>query len=292
MVIGFVCSGFVGVQAASVVVAPARLELEVAPEGAQAALSFLNRGDQPVAFALFVGMGSHSADGAPIFLDHPEARVEGDSLVKMDSSVVRLEPGEMRSIGLEFAPAPARVAAYPVVFAEFLPVDEEGGANAAMRSVARLAVPVLLTYQTTRDERRIAFHIEDVNAYPAADRGELVVDVTVRNVGNVHDWVRGRVDLVGGDGASMGEALLPEQRVLPGAVRTLRTTMALGEVDRLVGSLSVRAGSDSPALFPLRLVAMVYGDGWSSGPVLFTMPTATEVALATPVAGAGEEPAR
>lgn len=278
-----------GVQAASVVVVPARLEVEVTPEGAEAALNFLNRGDEPVAFALFVGMGSHNADGMPLFYDHVEAKAEGESLVKLNQDFVTLHPGELKTVVLEFPDAPGKVAAYPVIFAEFRSLDEEAADASAMRSVARLAVPVLLTYRATRDERRLAFEIEDLQVRPAPQRGELVVDVTVRNVGNVHDWVRGRVHWVGSDGMVRGESLLPETRVLPGAARTLTATMAVGEGDWSSG-LAVRAVSDSPGLSSYHVVAMIYGDGWSSAPAVHPIPAAIQVALAPPDAGSGEEP--
>lgn len=281
-----------GANAASVVISPARIELEVAPEGSEASLTILNRGEERVAFSLFAGMGSHGADGSPLYFDHPEARVEADGLVALDPSFVSLDPGEMKTVRIQFAAAPGVVATYPVIFAEFQPVDEPTAAHVpSMRAVARLAVPVLLTYHATREERRVGFQIEEVRSNPSPDTGEVIVDVTVRNIGNVHEWVRGKVDLVGSDGISRGESLLPELRVLPGASRTLRAKLNLDDINLVSGIHLDRGGRDLRSFDPLHIVAVVYGDGWSSARAFHTL--ATDVAMAQPrVISAGEETAR
>ena len=315
--------------AARVVVTPARIEVEVTPQGSQAVLSLYNRGEQRVMLSLFTGMGSHGADGSPVFFDDAEAREESSRLVGLARSQVILDEGAAESVRVDLLPAAGRVAAYPVIFVDFIgiqPVEQAARVDApAVRSVARLAVPVLLTYHTTRQERRRGFQIEEVRAQPAPDFANLDVAVTVRNVGNVHDWVRGRVNLLGSDGAHWGEVLLPERRVLPGAVRILRAKAMLTEPGLLqpgftesgllepgIAELGVTEPSLTesdriePGLKPglsgpgdsddLRLVAEVYGDGWSSVPAPYTLAMTltrpTELVLADRAEGAGEETAQ
>lgn len=262
--------------AVSVVISPARLEVEVEPGGSKAWLTLFNRGEQPVELRFSTGMGGHEEDGAPLYFDDPQAMKQSAALVRLGSSRVTLGPGAMRSLSLELPAVPGAVAAYPVIFAEVHPLDEKESLPSSMvRSVTRLAIPLLLTYTSTREERRPDFVVESVRVFPGEDGHDFEVDVTVRNVGNVHDWVRGRVRLIGSDGDDRGQLLLPEQRVLPGAVRTFRARASFPAEPE-----------------PLRVVAEVYGDGWRSAPFPYTWAAGAELARGGFSDGAGEETSR
>lgn len=266
----------VGAQAMSVVVSPARLEAEVAPGGSHATLTLFNRGEKPVELRLSIGMGAHGKDGSPLYFDDEVAAGKSATLVRLGRSQVALDPGEVSSIPVEFPAVPGTVAAYPVIFVEIHPSEgDEPPPSSAVRSVTRLAVPLLLTYASTRDQRRPSFVIENVRVQPGASGSELDVDVTVRNVGNVHDWVRGRVSLIGSDGSSRAELLLPEQRILPGAERIFRARAKLPADPE-----------------PLHVLAEVYGDGWRSAPVPYTWAAGAELARGGLTDRAGEETSR
>lgn len=262
-------------RAASLVVSPARLEVEVGPSGAARQLRLFNRGDDPVTLRLSTGLGTHRQDGTPVYFDHDEAVAESRRLMQLEKELVTVAPGDAEELEIGFVTVPGLVAAYPVIFVEFWEGErpDQPGAAPVLRSYPRLAVPVILTYSGTQRLRRPEISIQAVEARTVPGSTAVEVDIHVRNDGNVHDWVRGRVSLVGQDGSASVQAELPERRVLPGAERVLTVRLDSPEPD------AVAAGA---------LVAVVYGDGWQSGPILATYPRATEVAQAGGLDGAGD----
>lgn len=231
------------VRAASLVVSPARIEAEVEPAGSTRWLHLYNRGEEPVAVRLYTGLGTQHSDGSPVYFDHPEAAAESGRLVRLERERLTLLPGEARQVEVRFSAVPGLVAAYPVIFIEFVEDEtaQDPQAAPALRSNARLAIPVLLTYAGTEGLRRPEIAIEAVEGRVVPGSKHVEVDVNIRNFGNVHDWVRGRVALVGQDGEVRAEALLPEIRVLPGAARVVTA--------RLEAPLTAMSGdSGAPAV--------------------------------------------
>jgi len=263
--------------AASLVVSPARLELEVEPAGSLRRLHLYNRGNDPVTVRLSTGLGTHQDDGTPVYFDGPDAVAESSRLLRIEQERLTVLPGEIRELEVAFPAVPGIVAAYPVIFIELFEGDEQEASvmHPALRPLARLAVPVLLTYVATARLRRPEISIEAVDVRTVPSSGVVEVGVSVRNAGNVHDWVRGKVSLMSQDGGAWAEALLPERRVLPGASRLLTVQLEAPAVD--------------PST-PAALVAVVYGDGWQSAPVVAAYPPATEFVQAAGPDGLGEPP--
>lgn len=235
---------------ASVAVTPARIEVEVEAEGTIEPLFFFNRGDRIAWVRAYAGLGAQSPSGATVYLDDPGARNEAARWVKLEHEVFTIDPGEGFHLAVRFLPQEGSVSYYPVIFAEVGAPPEEDrpeaeAADPGIRSVARVAVPVLATYAATRDVRQVHGEVESVTLRSVGEEAALDIQVSARNRGNVHGWIQGRIRIMDSAGDLIDTLIFPEVRILPGAGRVLEARWPLPG----------RAGA-------LRIMADILGEGW------------------------------
>ena len=247
---------------AAIAVSPARVEVEVLQGGADRQLFFANRGDSPVVLNLYVGLGFPDELGAVNYDDRPDARQQADLLIDVYPEVLVIPPGGVGRATLRFSDVPGMVAAYPVIFAEVEPEAPTGEFSPPRASRLRVAVPALVTFAATRDQRTVVPSIQAVTARIDPIQDSLVADVLVHNAGTTHGMISADVYLVDSLGARIGvqESRTPqvdrELRVLPGATRRYTVRWPLSAIPRdirIVAEVSSGERSTLPALVAVAL---------------------------------------
>lgn len=233
----------------SVIVYPARIELEVPSSGTETELTFINRGHEAVQVRLSSGMGTHTVDGSPVYLDDLASIEESLRWIALDTDVLDLPAGQQKSAVVRFHPGRGAVSAYPMIFAELHPQGAVSDTPSAVM-VPRVAIPVLLTFADSVDRRRVSTETVSITLREASDVEQesrvYEVRVVLRNTGNVHDVVRGHVDWLDSTGIMSQVASFDGHTILPNAERAFRTYWQ----------------PQGQRLDEVRLVATFFGNEW------------------------------
>ncbi|MGI6611150.1 MAG: hypothetical protein ACOX4G_11645 [Limnochordia bacterium] len=197
---------------AGVIIAPARLEAVVGPEGSTPGLRILNTGSESVMVSLSLVDGGHDLEGVPVFDESPAGRERWAGSVFLERTEVFLGPQESVPIKIRAIPEQGR-GLYPVVMAEIQPT---GTRPAGVVTMARVAVPVLLTSTPGNTVVRAS----ELEIRQERVGGPVLLEGIVRNEGEVHVRAGARVAIEGPD--TVDELLLKPVTVLPGAARRVR----------------------------------------------------------------------
>lgn len=246
LIVSLIVLGWAPLAGASIVVSPARIEMEVGPAGTRAQLMIANRGPYPVELNLYVGYGTQSESGAPIYLDDKASREHAASWVKPSKESVVLPPGEATEVAVDVTTVPGYVAAYPVLY-----VEEVGGDSdrqpPGLRNRLRIAVPFLVTFSAMKHRQQFKPYLHSVSARTLSDSDRMLVDVEIENQGTLHGAVMTRLAALSVDGRILQEIELDSGRMLPG-------------VTRRIGHEFRRSGLPDE----VRFVASIVGDGTPS----------------------------
>lgn len=197
-----------------VTVTPVRIQRDVDSSSFDAVLQVRNRDRQPATVRLRTAGLGHDLHGTPRFrpdgahadgLDVTPSRLE---LAGDERAQVRVR-GELPSDGL-----------YAAVLVEPEPEDRSAS---AVTLRARIAVLVLVRGPRPWQEGVAV----DAVALRERDAGDAVLDVDVRNTGEVHLEPRGRATVVDADDRAVAEVALAGERVLPGHARRVATPVEL-----------------------------------------------------------------
>lgn len=241
--------------AASMVVAPARLHVEVGPHGATKELTLVNRGESQVTVNTYVGYGTHDEVGGPIYLDDSASRRDASAWIRVRPTRFTLDPGAAARVELQFLPLPGSVSAYPVVFVESRAnraLHEEGVAS---QSRLRIGVPALVTFSQRRLQQIVTPRVRSVSAHALPQSDTLLVNVDVENLGTVHGTVQVELSAVDGDGRRVASADARSGRILPKAVRRFTGRWRLSSLPRalrIVASVGPQ-GEAAPSLMAIAL---------------------------------------
>lgn len=255
----FVCSlgGETGV-----IVAPARLEAVVGPEGSTLGLQLLNTGSESVVVHLSLADGGHDLEGVPVVDESPAGRERWAGRVFLEKSEVFLAPQESASVQIRAIPEPGK-GLYPVVLVQILPI---GTQPEAVVTRARVAVPVLLTSRPGF----AAVSASELTVRQESVGGPVLIEGIVRNEGEIHIRAGARVAIEGP--TTSDEILLAPVTVLPGAARRVRgewrpDTLPPGEYQAYLIPTHPYEGSEAT---------------WTVASVSFTVLRPYEVAFAKP----------
>ncbi|MGI6082719.1 MAG: hypothetical protein ACOYEP_07610 [Limnochordia bacterium] len=195
-----------------VIIAPARLEAVVGPDGNTPGLRLLNTGSEAVTVSLSLADGGHDLDGAPLFDESAAGRERWANRVFLERTEVFLGPQESVPVKIRALPEAGR-GLYPVIMAEIRSV---GSSVVGVETVARVAVPVLLT----RLPAKHAVSAFGLTVMQETAGGPLLIEGILRNEGDVHVRTGARI-AIEGPGIE-DEVLLNPVTVLPGLARRVR----------------------------------------------------------------------
>ncbi|NLN17737.1 MAG: hypothetical protein GX162_00475 [Firmicutes bacterium] len=197
---------------AGVVVAPARLEAVVGPDGNAPGLRIANTGSNAVTVKLSLADGGHDLDGAPLFDESITGRQRWADRIFLDKTELFLGPQESTDVRVR-ALLEEGQGLYPVIMAEIRPV---GSSSVGVETVARVAVPVLLT----RPPAQTLVSASGLIVSQESAGGPVLIEGILRNEGSVHVRAGARIAIEGP--GIVDEILLNPVTVLPGLARRVR----------------------------------------------------------------------
>ena|GEM_PF-2470332 len=213
---------------ASILVAPARFEVEVGASDTSQVLTIVNRGQESLAGIVYAGGAVQRPDGSLEYLDDEVSLRLAGSYVAVGVKELFILPGSHAVIPVIFRSLGDRASFYPVIFVELrpagngaLPDDGAPEGGGPVQTVARIAVPVLMTNTLKRQGMSFRPVIADLAVKPIPGESGLVVTVSVENAGNVHGETSGEVAIFDPAGGLIASLPVSTGRVLPGATRAV-----------------------------------------------------------------------
>lgn len=230
-----ICVGGSALAQASIAVTPAKIEKRIGRflfllDNKIGPIRITNTGDEPVVVTVSVRDLFHNSDGAPIFLEAREYTYGMSELISLSATRLRLLPGQTEEVeGRVEVPSEREGGGYAVVLFE---AAADTGGSPEMKCSGRIGVLTYVTFPGTA-----IVEAEAVNARILADPDEPLLEILVRNLGNIHIKASGMGAVENDQGECMVVFDMPPATVLPNAERWIRIPLeALPEVD---GKISV-----------------------------------------------------
>ncbi len=254
---------------ASVVIAPARIEIEVGSDVMTHTLTIVNRGGDHVWARAYAGEAIQRPDGSIRYLDDEKSVRAAGEYVMVDPGAVMIAPGSHGAIPVLFGPLGEQVSYYPVIFVELLPSalvapfeTDAHNMGGPVATLTRVAVPVLMTNSLTHPtERSFRPVLVDLGITPDSQSRALDISVRLKNDGNLHGEIAGMIALYEPSGRLIEQFPVRAGRILPGAIRDVTVRWPLPSA---LGQAFVFASVDEGGSIPSEMVRAV-----DPGPYLF-----------------------